>query len=45
MSKIKEVGWKFAEDTRFIERYNCPRFTTPNESGKVILDYCVYLED
>lgn len=45
MSRIKEEGWQFAEDTWFIERYNCPRFTTPDENGKVILDYCVYLKD
>lgn len=28
----KESGWRF-------ERYNCPRFTTPDENGNVILDY------
>lgn len=27
----------------FFERYNCPRFTTPDENGKVILDYGIYL--
>lgn len=30
------TGW-------FMERYNCPRFTTPDEKGNVILDYCAYI--
>lgn len=45
LSKIKESGWKLDEEPWFIERYNCPRFTTPDENGKVILDYCVYIKD
>ncbi|MDD2481725.1 MAG: GyrI-like domain-containing protein [Lutispora sp.] len=45
ISKIKEAGWQLSEDPWFIERYNCPRFTTPDEKGKVILDYCIYLKD
>lgn len=28
----------------FYERYNCPRFTTPDENGKIILDYCFYIK-
>jgi hypothetical protein len=27
-----------------IERYTCPRFTTPDEKGNVILDYCIAIE-
>lgn len=27
----------------FFERYNCPRFTTPDEKGNVILDYGCYI--
>jgi len=27
----------------FFERYNCPRFTTADEQGNVILDYGIYL--
>lgn len=27
----------------FFERYNHPRFTTPDEDGKIILDYGMYL--
>lgn len=44
MKKIEENNWKSA-DTWYFERYNCPRFTTPDKFGKVILDYCIYLKD
>ena len=27
----------------FFERYGCPRFTTPDKDGKIILDICHYL--
>lgn len=27
----------------YFERYNCPRFTEPDENGDVILDYGIYL--
>ena len=27
-----------------MERYGCPRFTTPDDSGKIILDICFYLK-
>lgn len=33
----KEDGWRF-------ERYNCPRFTTPDEQGNVVLDYGISIE-
>ena len=45
LSRIKEAGWQVAENAWFFERYNCPRFTTHDENGKVILDYCIYLKD
>lgn len=45
ISKIAEEGWHYSDDTWFFERYNCPRYTTTDEDGKVILDYCIYLED
>ena len=32
-----EGGWRF-------ERYNCPRFTTPDENGCVILDFGIATE-
>lgn len=41
MAAWKEKGW--TPKSWFIERYNCPRFTTPDEQGNVILDYCAYL--
>ncbi|MCL2512314.1 MAG: hypothetical protein FWF08_00310 [Oscillospiraceae bacterium] len=28
----------------FFERYTCPRFTTPDKKGKIILDICHYAE-
>ena len=32
------------EDTAlFFERYVCPRFTEPDEAGRVIVDYCFYV--
>jgi hypothetical protein len=44
MEKFKEQGWEFADTPWFFERYNCPRFTEPDENGKVILDYGIYLK-
>jgi len=35
--KRKENDWCF-------ERYNCPRYTTPDENGNVILDYALSIE-
>ena len=45
MSKVLEAGWQIEKDSWFFERYNCPRFATPDEKGKVILDYCFYIKD
>lgn len=45
MSKIKDEGWKVENNAWVFERYNCPHFTTPDENGKIILDYCIYLRD
>ncbi|HHT28018.1 MAG TPA: GyrI-like domain-containing protein [Firmicutes bacterium] len=42
-TKILEAGWQIARDAWVFERYNCPRFTSPDDQGKVILDYGVYL--
>lgn len=36
-------GWQVPNAAWFFERYNCPRFTVPNETGSVILDYCALL--
>ena len=43
MAAFAEQGWKYAEKGWFFERYNHPRFTTPDEKGNVILDICAYL--
>ena len=43
MAAWTENGWKYAENGWFFERYNCPRFTAPDEKGNVILDVCAYL--
>ncbi len=44
MARFADRGWRVKENGWFIERYNCPRFTTPDEKGNVILDYCAYLD-
>lgn len=54
MEKLKENGMgRFRDDFNgpgdkwywFFERYNCPRFTNPDENGNVILDYGMYIRD
>jgi len=42
VKKLKEAGYNISETWCF-ERYCCPRFTTPDEKGNVILDICFYL--
>lgn len=44
LKKCKAMGLKRKEDHWCIERYNCPRFTTPDEAGGVILDYAIFLQ-
>jgi hypothetical protein len=43
-----EEGLKIIPDEQgaywFFERYVCPRFTTPDEHGNIILDICHYIE-
>ncbi len=41
---LKCNGWIRREDDWCFERYNCPRFTTPDEDGLVILDYGISVE-
>lgn len=43
MGAMTAEGWQFDERGWFFERYNCPRFTQPDEQGNVILDICAYL--
>ncbi|MDF2588643.1 MAG: hypothetical protein K0S41_2484 [Anaerocolumna sp.] len=50
ISKFIENGMgNFKSDDKnracFFERYNCPRFTEPDESGNIILDYGIYLAE
>lgn len=43
MGALAAKGWKFDERGWFLERYNSPRFTQPDQQGNVILDICAYL--
>jgi predicted transcriptional regulator YdeE len=44
LDELKAHGLKRKEDDWCFERYNCPRFTTPDEEGNVILDYGISIE-
>ncbi len=44
LERLREMDWKRRENDWCIERYNCPRFTVPDENGQVILDYCIAVE-
>lgn len=44
LTELARHGWKRVEDDWCFERYNCPRFTTPDEEGLVILDYGISVE-
>ena len=39
--ELDKNGYVRKEDDWCIERYTCPRYTTPDEKGNVILDYCI----
>ena len=41
--RLEQDGFKINYGWCF-ERYACPRFTTPDENGNVILDICFYVE-
>lgn len=41
--ELERRGWRERESGWHFERYNCPRFTAPDEDGNVILDYGIYL--
>lgn len=43
MAAMAKQGWSFSQQGWFFERYICPRFTSPDEHGNVILDICAYL--
>lgn len=44
MDKFAKQGWELQEAPYFFERYQCPRFTTNDGDGGVILDYCIYIK-
>ncbi|OGO92477.1 MAG: hypothetical protein A2Y17_11015 [Clostridiales bacterium GWF2_38_85] len=47
-SKIKSAGMEIQSDGNgyigFFERDQCPRFTTPDEKGNIIIDYCYFVK-
>ena len=44
LEELKTLGLKRKEDDWCFERYNCPRFTTPDDNGNVILDYAITID-
>jgi len=46
--RLAQDGYEISHDKNgawwFFERYGCPRFTTPDEEGRVILDICHYIK-
>jgi len=44
VSEAAKHGMMRKDDDWCFEKYNCPRFTTPDEKGNVILDYCIAIE-
>ena len=45
LEELQRNGWVRREDDWCFERYNCPRFTTPDAEGRVILDYGISVEE
>lgn len=45
MASIQEMGWNYDESKWMLERYQCPRFTSKDAEGYVVLDYCAFLAD
>lgn len=44
LAVLKDQGFTRSEGDWCFERYNCPRFTTPDENGMVVLDYGIAVE-
>ena len=44
LEALAEQGFQRKEDDWCFERYQCPRYTTPDEEGRVILDYGIAIE-
>ena len=45
LENLKLLGFKRKEDDWCFERYNCPRYTMPDNNGNVILDYGISIEE
>lgn len=45
LRELEARHWKRRDGDWCFERYNCPRFTTPDASGNVVLDYAISIED
>ena len=41
VAEAKKHNFIRKDDDWCFERYNCPRYTTPDKKGNVILDYCI----
>jgi len=41
--RLENEGYK-VKDEWCMERYKCPRFTTPDEKGNITLDICFFIE-
>ncbi|MBQ3231486.1 MAG: hypothetical protein IJA93_00840 [Clostridia bacterium] len=44
LGKLKEMNLIRKENDWCIERYQCPRFTAPDEAGNVVLDYAIAVQ-
>ena len=44
LEELARQGMIRKEDDWCFERYQCPRYTTPDEEGRVILDYGIAIE-
>ena len=44
LAELPKHNFVRKEDDWCFERYNCPRFISPDEQGNVILDYCISIE-
>ncbi len=44
LEALKTHNLKRKENDWCLERYNCPRFTAPDENGNVIFDYALSIE-
>lgn len=44
LEELGKSGFRRKEDDWCFEKYNCPRYTSPDEKGNVILDYGIAIE-